>query len=533
MKRTLLALLIIIMAIAMGLAELYGGLIPTLSWPFTLSRDISFLRCDFPHTALLAPQGELHYFGWLCTLVIFLLGVILLFKRTKINRDSELALKWRRLKSIKRGYAAFILMMLLVLLAGLNQCIAGKRALVVSYEGHLSFPAFTRAVITGKTYGLRGNAALSEANYSELQNLVGTADAPEGLDWIIMPPIPYSANLNATSFPTTELLHSDEILLDEAQRAPYNGYASHLDKAGQETMRLRFRNGLPDGQAQGWSKARRLVYLAEYEQGQLRTEQYTGEGSKEDYLADVLSSSLNKIYYHPAPPMIGGHLLGTNSQGADIAAILYEGLQVNIQAILFYIPCVYIIGLSMGMLMGYFGGKFDLLTQRLIEVLSQLPFIFVVMILADFLPSSMQGMLLILLLLSLFGWMQMTYLIRTATMREKSRDYIAAARVMGASTGRILFTHILPNLTAILITLLPFSVAALILSLASLDYLGFGLPDQYASWGRLLNDGLGKLSSPWVLSSAFAALVFTLLLVSFIGEAIREAFDPRKHSYYK
>lgn len=530
MKRILLALILILLAIASGWAELCGGLLPTISWPFTMSRDLSFLHCDVPAIPLLAPEGQLHYFGWICCLLLLCCGLCLLIKRGRGKQQSELALKWARFKSIKRGYAAFLLLLLLILLAGLNQCIAGKRALVVSYQGELSFPAFTRSIIQGKHYGLRGNAALAETNYSELQERVGQAGGP---DWVLMPPIPYSANLNATSFPSEELRTEEGILLDEQGHAPYNGFASYLDSAGQEIMRLRFRKGLADGHVQGWSDTRRLVYVAEYEQGQLIQEHYSGDGSKEAYLQRGHSRPLERIYYHPAPPLKGGHLLGTNSQGADIAAILYEGLQVNIQAILFYIPIVYAIGLSMGMLMGYFGGKFDLLTQRLIEILSQLPFIFVVMILADFLPSSMHGMLLILTLFALFGWMQMTYLIRTATMREKSRDYVAAARVMGASTARILFTHILPNLTAILITLLPFSIAALILALASLDYLGFGLPDQYASWGRLLNDGLGKLSSPWVLSSAFAALVFTLLLVSFIGEAIREAFDPRKHSYYR
>jgi microcin C transport system permease protein len=118
-------------------------------------------------------------------------------------------------------------------------------------------------------------------------------------------------------------------------------------------------------------------------------------------------------------------------------------------------------------------------------------------------------------------------------MKEKTRDYVAAAKVMGAGTTHILLRHILPNLRGIVVTLMPFSVAALILSLASLDYLGFGLPDTYASWGRLLNDGLSKLSSPWVVSSAFVALVGTLLIVTFIGEAVREASDPRRHSYYE
>ena len=155
------------------------------------------------------------------------------------------------------------------------------------------------------------------------------------------------------------------------------------------------------------------------------------------------------------------------------------------------------------------------------------------MIISDMVPLQMKGMFLIISLLIMFGWMSMTYQLRTSTMKEKARDYVAAARVVGASTNRILFVHILPNLVAILVTLVPFSVSALILALASLDYLGFGLPDTYASWGRLLNDGLADLSASWVVTSAFSALVITLLLVTFIGEAVREAFDPKKFTTYK
>jgi microcin C transport system permease protein len=226
-------------------------------------------------------------------------------------------------------------------------------------------------------------------------------------------------------------------------------------------------------------------------------------------------------------------LLGTNTQGADILAYLYGGLQVNIKAAIFYLPLVYLIGISFGMLMGYFGGKFDITVQRLIEIFSQVPFLFIIMIISDMVPLNMKGMFLIVGLLIMFGWMGMTYQLRTSTMKEKSRDYVSAARVLGASTSRILFIHILPNLVAILVTLVPFSVSALILALASLDYLGFGLPDNYASWGRLLNDGLSNLSAPWVVTAAFTALVVILLLVTFIGEAVREAFDPKKFTTYK
>jgi microcin C transport system permease protein len=122
---------------------------------------------------------------------------------------------------------------------------------------------------------------------------------------------------------------------------------------------------------------------------------------------------------------------------------------------------------------------------------------------------------------------------RTAAYRDKARDYIAAARVLGAGTPRIILRHLLPNTIAIIVTLVPFSMSNLIFSLTALDYLGFGLPPEYATWGRLLNDGLANLSAPWLVSSTFVALVGLLVLITFVGEAVREAFDPKKFTYYR
>jgi microcin C transport system permease protein len=129
--------------------------------------------------------------------------------------------------------------------------------------------------------------------------------------------------------------------------------------------------------------------------------------------------------------------------------------------------------------------------------------------------------------------MGITALMRTAAYRDKERDYIAAARVLGAGTPRIIFKHLLPNTVSIIVTLVPFTMSGMVSSLTALDYLGLGLPPQYATWGKLLNDGLSNLSAPWLVSSAFFVLVGLLVLITFIGEAVREAFDPKKHSYYQ
>src|SRR5690606_27461033 len=145
-----------------------------------------------------------------------------------------------------------------------------------------------------------------------------------------------------------------------------------------------------------------------------------------DFLA-LASSEFRAVKYHPAPPMPGeGNILGTTSQGYDVLAYLYGGLQVNFKAALIYLPVVYFIGITLGMLMGYFGGWFDLLVQRLIEIFSNMPFLFIVIIFSSMVPERFKGLPVILTILILFGWMGMTYLMRTAAYRDKARDYIAA-----------------------------------------------------------------------------------------------------------
>ena len=536
MKKNLLALMLIFTAALGGVGELCGWLLPTISWPFTASRELSFLSCPAEVCPLLAADGRVHWFGWLAMALLALVGVwVLLRRRSSFRLSPVTRRRMRHFRRLKRGHFAFLLLMGVLCLAAMDQVLVGKRALVVlSAGGEWHFPAFRRNMLPGSVFGLKGNAALAETDYRHLHAMLGK---PGGPQFVLMPPIPWDPTTDAAPFPTEELpsrggkLYAPPSGAAEAEQL-YDGQACRLYPNGDVHLRIRYRKGVPDGHVQGWAPDRREVYSATWRQGKLLSESYEGEGDVAHFLQQSTIAHY-LIHYHPAPPLTGGHLLGTDSRGADIAALLFGGLQVTFKAALFYLPVIYGIGLTLGMLMGYWGGKFDLFTQRFIEIISQLPFLFVVMILTDFVPLDMRGMFVTLVLLALFGWMPMTYLIRTATMKEKTRDYVAAARVMGAGPLHILLRHILPNLTGIIITLIPFSVAVVVLSLTSLDYLGFGLPETYASWGRLLNDGLSKLSSPWIASSAFGALVIMLLLFTFIGEAIREAIDPHSADHYE
>jgi microcin C transport system permease protein len=242
-------------------------------------------------------------------------------------------------------------------------------------------------------------------------------------------------------------------------------------------------------------------------------------------------NSFQEGVYPPTPPsLFQRHFLGTDTTGRDVLARLFYGFRTAMIFSLLFLVLVYVVGIAIGCAMGYFGGAFDLIMQRAIEIWSNIPFLYIVIIVASILTPNL-GLLLGIVVL--FSWTDMTYYMRTATYKEKARDYVAAARVLGAGSGRIIFRHILPNVLSLTITFMPFTVSGAITLLTALDFLGFGLPPPTPSWGELLEQGTANLNAPWIVSSAFFALVIILSLVTFIGEAIREAFDPKKFSIYQ
>ncbi|KHT50096.1 ABC transporter permease [Vibrio sinaloensis] len=231
-----------------------------------------------------------------------------------------------------------------------------------------------------------------------------------------------------------------------------------------------------------------------------------------------------------APSFETQHYLGTDMIGRDILARLVYGFRIAMGFALMTMAVSYAIGTVVGCSMGFFGGKFDLFVQRLIEVWSMVPFLYVIMILVSITQPTFA---LFVAINVLFGWMGITWYMRTMTYKESAREYVMAARALGASTSRILLHHILPNTMVMIVTLAPFTIAANITALTALDYLGLGLMPPTPSWGELLQQGKSNLDAPWIVVSVVTSIVAVLVMVTFIGEAIRSAFDPKKFTRYE
>jgi len=228
----------------------------------------------------------------------------------------------------------------------------------------------------------------------------------------------------------------------------------------------------------------------------------------------------------PPHPPSSVHWLGTDDRGRDVLVRLLYGFRISMTFSLEVTAFAMILGVFIGALQGYYAGAFDLFVQRLIEIWATLPFLYLVIIISSIFEPSFHWLAFILFL---FSWMGMTFYMRGEFYREKSRDYVLSAKALGATDARIIFRHILPNAMTPIITFLPFSLVGNIFALTSLDFLGFGLPAPTPSWGELMQQGMSNIYSYWLSLSPVAALFFTLLLITFVGEAAREAFDPREY----
>jgi microcin C transport system permease protein len=263
---------------------------------------------------------------------------------------------------------------------------------------------------------------------------------------------------------------------------------------------------------------------------------------KDPYILEKIKSGNNKIIFPlnphsyesinfdlnvpvPSSPTMVNYL-GTDDRGRDVLARLVYGFRLSIIFGLSLTIAGTVVGILSGAVQGYFGGKTDLIFQRFIEIWSSMPELYLLIIFSSiFKPSA----LLLFILLSLFGWMGLSDYVRAEFLKGRNMDYVTAARALGVGNITIMFRHLLPNGMTPVITFLPFRMSGAILALTSLDFLGLGVPPSTPSLGELLAQGKNNIEAWWLSISSFIVLVGTLILLIFIGEALRETFDPRKN----
>jgi microcin C transport system permease protein len=283
-----------------------------------------------------------------------------------------------------------------------------------------------------------------------------------------------------------------------------------------------------------------LTLFKDYSEQEFGGEFETTADYRDPYVADLIKEkgwmvwppirfSHDTINYDlpspaPSPPTLQ-NWLGTDEKGRDVLAGVIYGFRISVLFGLTLTVLSSIIGVIAGALQGYYGGLVDLLGQRVIEIWSSMPTLFLLIILASVVEPNFWWLLGITLL---FGWMGLTGLVRAEFLRGRNFEYVQAAKALGMSNTRVMLRHILPNAMVATVTFMPFILAGSITVLTSLDFLGFGLPVGSPSLGDLLAQGKANLQAPWLGISAFVVLGGTLTLLVFAGEAVRDAFDPRR-----
>ena len=442
--------------------------------------------------------------------------------------------RFQRFRRIKRGWWSFIILLVAMGLSLIAPLLAESRALAVWHQGTLHFPTFQ--YLEMKTFGQEApvgwDAGEIETEYLRLQRewrverfshardtaaAGGDAAKQSAVDaqypnrgsYVVMPLIPWNPYQN--DFSSTEIL-------PEIQRALNAGQTGRAERLARRDGYAELAVAINDGSIQA-----QLGDPAKSPTGTLAGLARTGA-----------MPSLKGLGTPPphAPNAAQQHYLGTDSQGRDVASRLLYGFRISIFFALFLVLSAQIVGTVVGSLQGYLAGRFDMVSQRVIEVLIAIPSLYVVIVLAALFQPSFW---MLLGILALFQWIGITFFMRAEMYREKTREYCLAARSYGASHLRIVFRHLLPNCLTPLVTFTPFAVVGAIFALTGLDFLGYGLPAPTPSWGELIDQALQTQNRDklWLILSPFTALTITLVLVVFIGESVREAFDPKQFARYE
>ncbi|MDR2862944.1 MAG: ABC transporter permease subunit [Puniceicoccales bacterium] len=436
--------------------------------------------------------------------------------------DPNTRRKLQRFRSIKRGYYSFIALAFFVALALLGPWLVNNRALAVRYDGSYFFPTLG-GIIPGKTFGLDYEY---ETDYRALKEHF----ASEGKgNWVFLPPVPYNGTEVCEVLSTLDFRGDGRYYLPGAAMPLAEGQVCLLHPNGRPRRVWRVVAGRLHGLFQGYDMHGNLVEKGRWENG-AQASYAALNPALPPVFAEPDMGKLRSFLPYPNKPGVAGHLLGTDESGHDVLARLFYGFRILCAASVIYLAFTYIIGIAAGCAMGYFGGWFDIVAQRGIEIWSNIPHLYLIIFLSSMLVPDLFWLMIIIVA---FSWITLTYYMRTGTYREKERDYVAAARLLGAGAGRIIFRHILPNTLSTVVTFVPFMVAAVVFQLTALDFLGFGLPPTEPTWGEMLKQGTENFDSPWILGSVVACLVTVLVLITFVGEAVREAFDPKKFTVYQ
>jgi len=385
--------------------------------------------------------------------------------------ESILQKRIKRFKSIKRGYYSLLLIIFFYIIALLGPLWINNKPLILKYDNKYYFPAIIDLLdfIPGVNYPLYESKTFNQKGNKievDFRKLKKEISKQDNGNFIIMPMYPY---------------HPHEDLKDELDE-------EYDDENGNGTY---------------------------------------------DFGEPFVDENRDGKWSENHPPTLpagfkGRHLLGTDNTGRDVFVRIVDGYKISITFAIIVTVLSYIIGIAIGACLGYFAGKLDLFGVRLMEVFSAVPFLFTLMILASFMQPNV--LLLATMSVLLQGWIGITYYVRGEFFREKAKDYVSAAVSMGASPSSIMFKHILPNSLTPIITWAPFSIIGNIGTLVSLDFLGYGLKPPTSSWGNLLSQALENLDNWHMLIFPVIVLTVTIFMITFISEAVREAFDPKIYS---
>jgi len=280
----------------------------------------------------------------------------------------------------------------------------------------------------------------------------------------------------------------------------------------------------------GQTEVRGAKHFGEADYRELKKQFASEQGGNWVLLAPYPYNPIESLLFmegRPPHPPSWEHWMGTDDRGRDIFARLAYGFRISMNFALLVTFCSYVLGIISGALLGYYSGRIDIYGQRLIEIWSAVPFLYTVIIISSIVIPHFY---MLAGLLTAFGWMSISFYIRGEFLREKAKDYVAAARAIGERDTTIMLRYILPNSLTPIISFAPFAIVGEITSLVALDFLGFGLPPPTPSWGELLNQGREYIFHWHLAVFPFLAMFITLQLTVFIGEAVREAFDPKVFS---